>query len=159
VITAIDTNVLLDVVGADPKFAPASADALRRCLREGVLVASEMVWTGTATVFGDAQHFRDAIRKLPASFSPMMEEAAIKAAETWRRYRAGGGRRSRIAADFLNGAHALPPTVSLPAIGGFTVDVLPGCGSSIPRQSVYAIAVRHEIGKLAPCEKRPHLAY
>jgi hypothetical protein len=30
VITAVDTNVLLDVFGADPKFAPASAQALRR---------------------------------------------------------------------------------------------------------------------------------
>jgi hypothetical protein len=27
VITAVDTNVLLDVFGADPKFAPASAQA------------------------------------------------------------------------------------------------------------------------------------
>jgi predicted nucleic acid-binding protein len=107
VITAIDTNVLLDVFGADPKFAPASSEALRRCLREGAVVASEVVWAETATVFADAEHFRAAMRKLPVSFSPMAEEAAIKAAEAWRRYRAGGGPRSRIAADFLIGAHAL----------------------------------------------------
>jgi len=107
VITAIDTNVLLDVFGADPKFAPASSEALRRCLKEGALVASEVVWAETATVFRDPEHFRDAMRKLLTSFSPMTEEAAIKAAEAWRRYRAGGGPRSRIAADFLIGAHAL----------------------------------------------------
>ena len=106
-ITAIDTNVLLDVFGADPKFAAASAEALRRCLREGALLACEVVWAETATVFGDAQHFRDAMRKLPASFSPMTEEAAIRAAEAWHRYRAGGGPRNRIAADFLIGAHAV----------------------------------------------------
>ena len=106
-ITAVDTNVLLDVFGADPKFAPASSEALRRCLREGALVASEVVWAETATVFGNTEHFRDAMRKLPASFSPVTEESAIKAAEAWRRYRAGGGPRSRIAADFLIGAHAL----------------------------------------------------
>ncbi len=34
-ITAVDTNVLLDVFGAAPKFSSASAEALRRCLREG----------------------------------------------------------------------------------------------------------------------------
>lgn len=106
-ITVIDTNVLLDVFGADPKFAPASAEALRRCLREGALVASEVVWAETGTLFGDAEHFRDAMHKLPVSFSPMTEEAAIRAAEAWRRYRAGGGPRTRIAADFLIGAHAL----------------------------------------------------
>ena len=80
-ITAIDTDVLLDVFGADPKFAPASSEALRRCLREGALVASEVVWAETATVFGDAEGFRDAMNKLSASFSPITEDAAIKASE------------------------------------------------------------------------------
>jgi predicted nucleic acid-binding protein len=105
VITAVDTNVLLDVFGADPKFA-GSAEALRRCLREGALVASEVVWAETATMFGDPGRFRAAMQKLPASFSPLTEEAAIKAAGAWRRYRAGEGPRDRIAADFLIGAHA-----------------------------------------------------
>ncbi|HEV3114320.1 MAG TPA: type II toxin-antitoxin system VapC family toxin [Candidatus Binataceae bacterium] len=107
VITAVDTNVLLDVFGADPKFGPASSEALRRCLREGALIASEVVWAETATVFGDTERFEDAIRKLAVSFSPMTREVAIRAAQAWRRYRAGGGPRSRIAADFLIGAHAL----------------------------------------------------
>ncbi|MGH7924802.1 MAG: type II toxin-antitoxin system VapC family toxin [Candidatus Binatus sp.] len=106
-ITAVDTNILLDVFGADPKFARASGEALRDCLRQGALVASEVVWAETATVFGDAARFREAMSKLPAAFSPMTEEAANKAAQAWRRYRAGGGRRDRIAADFLIGAHAL----------------------------------------------------
>jgi hypothetical protein len=85
VITAVDTNVLLDVFGADPKFAPASADALRDCLREGALVASEVVWAETATVFGDAARFREAMRKLPATFLPMTDEAASKAVPSRRR--------------------------------------------------------------------------
>ena len=106
-ITAVDTNVLLDVFGADPKFTTASSEALRRCLREGSLVASEVVWAETATVFGDAGLFREAMHKLNASFSPMTEEAAIKAADAWRRYRRGGGPRDRIAADFLIAGHAL----------------------------------------------------
>jgi predicted nucleic acid-binding protein len=106
VITAVDTNILLDVFGADPAFAPASSEALRACLREGALVASDVVWAETATVFGDAGRFRDAMNKLAAAFSPMTEEAATRAAQAWRRYRAGGGRRDRIAADFLIGAHA-----------------------------------------------------
>jgi predicted nucleic acid-binding protein len=107
VITAVDTDVLLDVFGADPKFSSASAEALRRCLMEGALVASEVVWAETATVFGDAGGFWDAMHKLPASFLPMTEQAAIKAARAWRQYRAGGGPRDRIVADFLIGAHAL----------------------------------------------------
>ena len=106
-ITAVDTNVLLDVFGADRTFATGSAEALRRCLREGALVASEVVWAETATVFGNSGLFQDAMNKLSASFSPMTEEAAIKAADAWRRHRAGGGHRDRIAADFLIAGHAL----------------------------------------------------
>ena len=106
-ITAVDTNVLLDVFGADPKFGPASAEALRRCLSEGALIASEVVWAEAATVFDDPRLFRDAMDRLTATFSPMTEEAAINAADAWRRYRAGGGSRDRIAADFLIAGHAL----------------------------------------------------
>ena len=106
-ITAVDTSVLLDVFGADPKFAMASAEALRRCLREGALVASEVVWAETATVFGKTGLFQNAMNKLNASFLPMTEAAALKAADAWRRYRAAGGPRDRIAADFLIAGHAL----------------------------------------------------
>jgi predicted nucleic acid-binding protein len=58
-------------------------------------------------VFGDIGRFRDAMHRLPVSFLPMTEAAAMKAAEVWRRYRANGGKRDRIAADFLIGAHAM----------------------------------------------------
>jgi predicted nucleic acid-binding protein len=46
------------------------------------------------------------MNQLSASFSPITEAAAIKAADAWRRYRAGGGPRDRIAADFLIAGHA-----------------------------------------------------
>jgi predicted nucleic acid-binding protein len=107
VITAVDTNVLLDVFGADAKFGPVSSQALRKCLRDGALVASEVVWAETATIFGDFRRFHEVMERLPVLFSQMTKDAAVKAAEAWRRYRAGGGRRDRIVADFLIGAHAL----------------------------------------------------
>jgi predicted nucleic acid-binding protein len=106
-ITAVDTNVLLDIFGADPKFGAASAAAVRRCLEEGALVACEAVWAETATAFANSDKFRRAMADLSVAFDPMSEEAAVRAAEAWRRYRARGGRRTRIASDFLIGAHAL----------------------------------------------------
>jgi predicted nucleic acid-binding protein len=106
-ITAVDTNVLLDVFGATPKFVEASSNALRRCRQEGSLVASDVVWAETAAVFDDFHQFLDEMEGLSISFSPTTQAAALRAAEFWRRYRAGGGPRIRIAADFLIGAHAL----------------------------------------------------
>lgn len=106
-ITAIDTNVLLDIFGADPKFGEASAEAVRRCLEEGALVACEAVWAETATAFPNSDKFRRAMADIMVTFEPLSEQAAVKASEVWRRYRARGGRRTRIASDFLIGAHAL----------------------------------------------------
>jgi predicted nucleic acid-binding protein len=106
-ITAVDTNVLLDIFGADAKFGEASAEAVRQCLSEGALVACEAVWAETATAFQSSEKFRRAMAELVVTFEPLNEAAAVKAAEAWRRYRARGGRRTRIASDFLIGAHAL----------------------------------------------------
>jgi predicted nucleic acid-binding protein len=106
-ITAVDTNVLLDIFGADPKFGEASAEAVRQCLEEGALVACEAVWAETATAFPNSEKFRRAMAELLVTFDSLSEEMAVKAAETWRRYRARGGRRTRIASDFLIGAHAV----------------------------------------------------
>jgi predicted nucleic acid-binding protein len=40
-ITAIDTNILIDILEPDPVFGQASKQALRRCLQEGSVIASE----------------------------------------------------------------------------------------------------------------------
>ena len=40
-------------------------------------------------------------------FSPMSLETSLEASRAWRDYRRRGGPRSRVAADFLIGAHAL----------------------------------------------------
>jgi predicted nucleic acid-binding protein len=106
-ISAVDTSVLLDVFGADPTHGEASAATLRRCLAEGALVACEVVWTETAAVFPREGAFLDAMQTLGIDFSPITEKAALHAAAAWRRYRAQGGKRTRVAADFLIGAHAL----------------------------------------------------
>ena len=93
-ITAVDTNVLLDVFGADAKFGEVSAEAMRQCLSEGALVACEAVWAATATAFQSSEKFRRAMTDLGVTFEPLSEAAAVKAAETWRRYRGRGGRRT-----------------------------------------------------------------
>src|ERR1035437_9325065 len=53
VISAVDTNVLLDVFGADSAFGRLSADALRSALVEGALIACPVVWAEVATAFPD----------------------------------------------------------------------------------------------------------
>ncbi|MGH9446558.1 MAG: type II toxin-antitoxin system VapC family toxin [Terriglobia bacterium] len=106
-ISAVDSNVLLDVLGPDPIFGPASASAVRAALAQGSLVACEAVWAEVAGNFPSSTAAEQSMNRLGLGFSAVTAETAFKAGQTWRAYRERGGSRSRVAADFLIGAHAL----------------------------------------------------
>ena len=105
--TAVDTSVLIDVFGADSRFGTTSANALRRCLNEGTVVACGVVWSESRAAFQSDDEFLQAVRALGVVFSPPTEQAAMLAGATWKKYRASGGKRDRVIADFLIGAHAV----------------------------------------------------
>jgi predicted nucleic acid-binding protein len=107
VITAVDSSVLIDIFGADERFGLRSAEMMRHCLSEGALVACEVVWTETAVVFEREADFIAAMHKLGVAFSPIEQKTVMSSAHAWRKYLARGGRRTRVVADFLVGAHAL----------------------------------------------------
>lgn len=106
-ITAVDTSVLIDVLGANARFGPASARAIRRCLGQGALVACEPVWAETTAHFAEAADAETAFARLRVEFAPLSSSAAIGAGRGWRAYRRSGGSRDRVVTDFLVGAHAL----------------------------------------------------
>ena len=105
-ITAVDTSVLIDVFGADPRFGATSAHALRLCLNEGAIVACDVVWSETRAAFSGDQAFGDALEALGIGYSAPTAAAATIAGAAWKKYRAAGGKRDRVMADFLIGAHA-----------------------------------------------------
>lgn len=105
-ITAVDTSVLIDIFRNDPVFGKSSAEMVRQCLREGQVTACEIVWAELAAVFPSNKAFEAAMETLGVAFSPLTVESACLAGETWRRYRAHGGSRTRIIADFVIAAHA-----------------------------------------------------
>lgn len=98
---------MLDVFGADPTFGSRSKAALDSSLAEGRLIACEVVWAEIAGFFPSSRDAREAMGRLEVEFAAMDSAAALKAGEGWRSYRRRGGRRDRVIADFLIGAHAL----------------------------------------------------
>jgi len=106
VITAVDTNVLLDVLGGDEAFGDASAAALRACTTDGRLVACEIVWAELGSVFAAPDQAAEALARLGIDFSPLERDTALTAGAAWRSYRDRGGARTRLVGDFLIGAHA-----------------------------------------------------
>lgn len=106
-ITAVDTNVLLDVFTDDPRFGAGSLAALRACLAEGPLVACDVVWAELIAAFPDPDAANRALESIPVAYEPIGRVAAARAGRAWRGYRRAGGPRERVIADFLVGAHAV----------------------------------------------------
>ena len=105
-ITAIDTSVLLDVFVADADFGEASAHMLRQCRTEGRLVACEVVWAEVAGAFPTPTDAHRALDVLHVEFAPLDADGALAAGAAWNAYRRRAGKRDRVIADFLIGAHA-----------------------------------------------------
>ena len=106
-ITAIDTNILIDVLEPDPQYGPASKEALKHCLHEGSVVACEVVWAEVATAYGHAiDELLESLNRINLRFLPMTIDASLESARCWYTYRQQGGKKGRIVADFLIGGHA-----------------------------------------------------
>jgi len=107
-ITAVDTNIFIDILEPDPIHGPPSKEMLKQCLREGTVVACEVVWAEAATAFGhDQEKLIEVLQSMGVEYLSMNLDAALAAAERWYEYRKKGGKKDRIAADFLIGGHAL----------------------------------------------------
>ncbi len=106
-ITAVDSSILIDVFGNDPKHGLSSAESLRKYIAMGRIVACEVVYAELAAVFPSKTAFRSAMSTLGVEFMPLEQNSATLAGEMWRKHRARGGNRTRVIPDFLIGAHAL----------------------------------------------------
>jgi predicted nucleic acid-binding protein len=107
----VDTNVILDVIGADPQFGELSRRTLEEVAEEGALVINPVI-------FAEVGAFIDSIEELDVLLpeglfrrDPIPWEAAFLAGRAFSSCRRAGGGRSRMLADFMIGAHA--------AVGGF----------------------------------------
>ena len=106
-ITAVDTNVLLDVLVPDDEHGPQSREWLAFAYNAGAIVICDPVYAEIVPAFADKESLDDALRQIGAALSPIDSSIAYEAGSRWKRYRAAGGPRSRIVTDFLIGAHAL----------------------------------------------------
>lgn len=105
-ITAVDTNVIIDILSGDLRFGERSAAALRSSLALGSVVACEVVWAEAAAGYESPHVFVEALRNLRIDYDPIDESTARAAGAVWRRYRQDGGPRARLASEVLVGAHA-----------------------------------------------------
>lgn len=106
-ITAIDTNVLLDLWGDDPTFGVSSREALVRADAQGDLLICEIVYAELAGRFSSQNLLDNRLADLGIEVSPLPRSSAFKAGKAREHYLRAGGKRVRILPDFLVAAHAL----------------------------------------------------
>ena len=105
-ITFVDTNILLDVFLPDPDFGKRSLELLEKAFHEGSLITNVIIYAELAPQFCSRNLLDSTLAKLGIQMLFIEQEIAYTAGRKWKQYRKAGGKRDRILADFLIGAHA-----------------------------------------------------
>ena len=105
-ITAIDTNILLDILVPNEAFYEASGNALEYAAGMGSLVVCDIVYAELCIHFDTQRESDKFLESNEIRVQALSREASFAASRAWRAYRQQGGKRTRILPDFLIGAHA-----------------------------------------------------
>ena len=106
-ITAVDTNILIDVYFRSDLFGEKSLKRLENAYDKGAIVISNVVYAELAVAIPSRTDLERALASSNVTTSNMNSDIAFEAGRRWREYRQQGSPRSRIISDFLIGAHAL----------------------------------------------------
>lgn len=105
-ITALDTNVLLDILAGDERFQESSLRAVERAATDGSLVICDLVYAELSLAFLSQQELDRFLDENSIEVQPLNRSALFRARLAWKAYRRHGDPRARALADFLIGAHA-----------------------------------------------------
>ncbi len=104
--TLVDSNVLLDVVTDGEVWADWSQAQLERAALRGPLIINDVVYAEISTRFTSAEAVDSMLLDLSVDVAPMPRSALFLAGKAYLQYRASGGTRTGVLADFFIGAHA-----------------------------------------------------
>jgi len=129
VITAVDTNILLDILIPDPQYKDTSRSYLERGMKEGALIICELVYSELSALLPKKKDLDRFLEDIGVALKSSTPDSLYKAGEAWREYlkRRGSGvqcpacgnkmritcnqcgqllSRKHIMSDFIIGAHA-----------------------------------------------------
>ena len=109
----VDSNVILDVVTADPEWQDWSAAALADAASTGRLVINPIVYAEVAAGFERIEDLEDVLPRDYYDRHPLPWEAAFLAGQCFVKYRKRGGQRRSPLPDFYVGAHAVVERLTL----------------------------------------------
>lgn len=102
----VDSNVLLDVVTADPTWGTWSSATLERTADEAILVINALIYAEVSIGFASIEALEEALPSDLYRREFLPYEAGFLAGKAFLRYRQAGGARRSPLPDFYIGAHA-----------------------------------------------------
>jgi predicted nucleic acid-binding protein len=111
--TLVDTNVLLDLVTNDAKWADWSIRQLDAAALKGPLIIDDVVYAELSARFVAIETLDDILDEARITVAPIPRAALFLAGKAFQRYRAAGGTRTGVLPDFFIGAHASVAGVAL----------------------------------------------
>ncbi len=105
-VTAVDTNVFMDIREGRTQRAFDALFALKRALREGSVVCSHVCYAELAHQFPSRQELDEFLRGISCEVIPSSLESSYLAGRFHHNYLKRGGKRTRVIADFFIAADA-----------------------------------------------------
>ena len=111
--TLVDSNILLDLVTDDPKWADRSIRQLDAVAIRGALVINDVIYAEISVRFTTIEALDAVLTEAGITMAAIPRPALFLAGKAFRRYRATGGARTGVLPDFFIGAHAVVTGLTL----------------------------------------------
>jgi predicted nucleic acid-binding protein len=102
----VDTNVLLDVLTADPRWADWSQAQLDAAAVRDRLAINAVVYAELSIGFARVEELDAVLGRTEVGLEDIPRAALFLAGKVFQRYRTRGGTRTGVPPDFFIGAHA-----------------------------------------------------
>lgn len=104
--TLINSNVLLDLMTDDKRWADWSQAQLEQASSAGPLIINNVIFAEISTRRSTVEALDAMLRELDIDLVAIPRTALFLAGKAYLRYRANGGIRTGVSSDFFIGAHA-----------------------------------------------------
>jgi predicted nucleic acid-binding protein len=111
--TLVDSNILLDVLTDGQAWADWSQFQLERAALDGPVIINDVIYAEISTRYASVEALDSILRDLNIEVAPMPRHALFLAGKAYLQYRAAGGIRTGVPADFFIGAHAVVENLPL----------------------------------------------
>lgn len=104
--TLVDSSILLDIATDGQAWADWSQDQLERAALNGPLVINDVIYAEVSVRYAAMEAVDALLDELRIEIVPIPRAALFLAGKAFLQYRASGGVRTGVLADFFIGAHA-----------------------------------------------------